>query len=89
MEQLIHQFMVVSEGPELARSERYFGVENPKGELGLYVATDGTGKPARMRIRGPSFMNLSCLPHVLQGQMLADVVTILASLDFVMGECDR
>ncbi len=89
MEQLIHQFMVVSEGPELPRGERYFGVENPKGELGLYVATDGTGKPARMRIRGPSFMNLSCLPHVLQGQMLADVVTILASLDFVMGECDR
>lgn len=89
MEQLIHQFMVVTEGPELPRAERYFGVENPKGELGFYVATDGTGKPMRLRIRGPSFMNLSSLPYVLRGAMLADVVAILASLDFVMGECDR
>lgn len=89
MEQLIHQFMVVSEGPELATGERYFGAENPKGELGFYVASDGTGKPRRMRIRGPSFTNLSCLPYVLKGAMLADVVAILASLDFVMGECDR
>jgi NADH-quinone oxidoreductase subunit D len=89
MEQLIHQFMVVTEGPELPPAERYFGVENPKGELGFYVATDGTGRPMRLRIRGPSFMNLSCLPYVLKGAMLADVVAILASLDFVMGECDR
>ncbi len=89
MEQLIHQFMVVSEGPELPPAERYFSVENPKGELGLYVVTDGTGRPFRMRIRGPSFMNISCLPYVLRGAMLPDVVAILGSLDFVMGECDR
>ncbi|MCG3135100.1 MAG: NADH-quinone oxidoreductase subunit 4 [Planctomycetes bacterium] len=89
MEELIHQFMVVSEGPELATGERYFGAENPKGELGFYVASDGTGKPRRMRVRGPSFTNLSCLPYVLKDAMLADVVAILASLDFVMGECDR
>jgi NADH-quinone oxidoreductase subunit D len=89
MEQLIHQFMVVTEGPELPPGERYFGVENPKGELGFYVVTDGTGRPMRLRVRGPSFVNLSCLPHVLKGAMFADVVAILASLDFVMGECDR
>ncbi|MCE9636910.1 MAG: NADH dehydrogenase (quinone) subunit D [Planctomycetes bacterium] len=89
MEQLIHQFMVVTEGPELAAGERYFGIENPKGELGFYVVTDGTGKPMRLRVRGPSFVTLSCLPHVLKGAMFADVVATLASLDFVMGECDR
>jgi NADH-quinone oxidoreductase subunit D len=89
MEQLIHQFMVVTEGPELPAAERYLGTENPKGELGFYVVTDGTGKPKRMRIRGPSFVNLSVLPWLLRGAMLADVVAILASLDFVMGECDR
>ena len=89
MEQLIHQFMVVTEGPELPAGERWFGVENPKGELGFYVVTDGTGKPMRLRIRGPSFVNLSCLPVILKDAMLADVVAILASLDFVMGECDR
>lgn len=89
MEQLIHQFMVVTEGPELPAAERYSGVENPKGELGFYVVTDGTGRPMRMRIRGPSFVNLSILPWLLRGAMLADVVAILASLDFVMGECDR
>lgn len=89
MEQLIHQFMVVTEGPELPPGERYFGIENPKGELGFYVVTDGTGRPARLRIRGPSFVTLSCLPKILVGASYADVVATLASLDFVMGECDR
>jgi NADH-quinone oxidoreductase subunit D len=89
MEQLIHQFMVVTEGPELGPAERYFGVENPKGELGFYVVADGTGRPKRMRIRGPSFMNIASFPYALKGAMLADVVAILGSFDFVMGECDR
>lgn len=89
MEQLIHQFMVVTEGPELAAEERYFGIENPKGELGFYVVTDGTGKPMRLRVRGPSFVTISCLPKLLVGALYADVVATLASLDFVMGECDR
>ena len=89
MEQLIHQFMVVTEGPELGPAERYFAVENPKGELGFYVVADGTGRPKRMRIRGPSFVNIACFPYALKGAMLADVVAILGSFDFVMGECDR
>ncbi len=89
MEQLIHQFMVVTEGPELGPAERYFGVENPKGELGFYVDADGTGRPRRMRVRGPSFMNIASFPYALKGSMLADVVAILGSFDFVMGECDR
>lgn len=89
MEELIHQFMVVTEGPELGPAERYFGVENPKGELGFYVSADGTGRPHRLRIRGPSFFNIACFPYVLRGALLADVVAILGSFDFVMGECDR
>ncbi len=89
MEQLIHQFMVVTEGPEIGPGERYFGAENPKGELGFYVVADGTGRPKRLRIRGPSFVNIMCFPYALKGAMLADVVAILGSFDFVMGECDR
>jgi NADH-quinone oxidoreductase subunit D len=89
MEQLIHQFMVVTEGPEIGPGERYFAAENPKGELGFYVVADGTGRPKRMRIRGPSFVNIMCFPYALKGSMLADVVAILGSFDFVMGECDR
>jgi NADH-quinone oxidoreductase subunit D len=89
MEQLIHQFMVVTEGPEIGPAERYCGVENPKGELGFYVDADGTGRPRRMRIRGPSFVNIACFPYALKGSMLADTVAILGSFDFVMGECDR
>ncbi len=89
MEELIHQFMVVTEGPALPPGERYFGAENPKGELGFYVKTDGTGKPFRLRMRAPSFVNLSILPYLLPGALVSDAVAILGSLDFVMGECDR
>jgi len=89
MEELIHQFMVVTEGPALPPGERYFGVENPKGELGFYVKTDGTGRPARLRMRGPSFVNLAIIPYLFKGVLISDTVAILGSLDFVMGECDR
>lgn len=89
MEELIHQFMVVTEGPALPAGERYFGFENPKGELGFYVKTDGTGRPFRLRMRAPSFVNLGIVPYVFDGAMVADTVAILGSIDFVMGECDR
>ncbi len=89
MEELIHQFMVVTEGPALPPGERYFGFENPKGELGFYVKTDGTGRPHRLRMRAPSFVNLGIIPYAFDRAMVADTVAILGSLDFVMGECDR
>jgi NADH-quinone oxidoreductase subunit D len=89
MEELIHQFMVVTEGPQAPVGEVYWGHENPKGELGFYIVGDGTSRPYRLRMRAPSFVNLSILPWLLPGCMLSDVVAILASLDFVMGECDR
>jgi len=89
MEELIHQFMLVTQGQDAPVGEVYFGAENPKGELGFYIHSLGGGTPHRLKIRAPSFVNLSILSQLLPGHMMADVVAILGSLDFVMGECDR
>lgn len=89
MEELIHQFMLVTQGVNAPPGEIYFGAENPKGELGFYICSRGGGVPYRLKIRSPSFVNLSILPKLLPGNLLSDVVAILGSIDFVMGECDR
>ncbi len=89
MEELIHHFIVHTEGIDAPPGEVYFGAENPKGELGFYIHSKGGGTPHRMKIRAPSFVNLSILSAILPGHMMSDVVAILGSLDFVMGECDR
>ena len=89
MEELIQNFMIVTEGPQMPAGEVYFEAENPKGALGFYIVSKGGGVPWRLKIRSPSFCNLSILPKVCVGAMLGDVVAILGSLDFVMGECDR
>jgi NADH-quinone oxidoreductase subunit D len=89
MEELIHQFILVTQGVNVPTGEIYFGAENPKGELGFYINSKGGGTPHRLKIRAPSFVNLSMLPHLLPGHMMSDVVAILGSIDFVMGECDR
>ncbi len=89
MEELINNFMIVTEGPQMPAGEVYFEAENPKGALGFFIVSKGGGVPYRMKIRGPSFCNLSILPKVCQGNLVSDVVSILGSLDFVMGECDR
>ena len=89
MEELIHQFILVTQGINAPPGEIYFGAENPKGELGFYIHSKGGGTPNRLKIRAPSFVNLSVLPVLLPGHMMSDVVSILGSIDFVMGECDR
>jgi len=89
MEELIHHFIVVTEGLDAPPGEIYFAAENPKGELGFYIHSKGGGVPHRLKIRAPSFVNLSILPELLPGCPLSDVVAVLGSLDFVMGECDR
>ena len=89
MEELIQNFMLVTEGPQMPAGEVYFEAENPKGALGFYIVSKGGGVPWRLKIRSPSFCNLSILPKVCVGNMVSDVVSILGSLDFVMGECDR
>lgn len=89
MEELIQNFMLVTEGPQMPAGEVYFEAENPKGALGFFVVSRGGGVPWRLKIRSPSFCNLSILPKLCANTMVSDVVSILGSLDFVMGECDR
>jgi NADH-quinone oxidoreductase subunit D len=89
MEELIHHFINVTQGVNAPPGEVYFGAENPKGELGFYIHSKGGGTPHRLKIRSPSFVNLSILARLLPGHMVSDVVAVLGSLDFVMGECDR
>ena len=89
MEELIQNFMLVTEGPQIPAGETYFEAENPKGALGFYIVSKGGGVPWRLRIRGPSFVSLSILPELVPGHHLTDIPSILGSLDFVMGECDR
>ena len=89
MEELIHHFIVSTQGLDAPEGEVYFGAENPKGELGFYLCSKGGGVPYRLKIRSPSFINLSLLDELLPGHMVSDIPAILGSLDFVMGECDR
>jgi NADH-quinone oxidoreductase subunit D len=89
MEELIHHFIVSTQGVDAPEGEVYFSAENPKGELGFYICSKGGGVPYRLKIRAPSFVNLSILPKILPGHMVGDVVSILGSIDMVMGESDR
>lgn len=89
MEQLIHHFIITTEGIDAPAGEVYFSAENPKGELGFYINSKGGGVPYRLKIRAPSFVNLSIVSKLLPGHMVGDVVTILGSIDMVFGECDR
>jgi NADH-quinone oxidoreductase subunit D len=89
MEALIHQFMVATESICAPNGEAWFSAENPKGELGFFLRSNGGPSATRCRIRAPSFAALQCLVEVVPGHMIADIMAILGSIDFVMGECDR
>ncbi|MGH9044744.1 MAG: NADH-quinone oxidoreductase subunit D [Acidimicrobiales bacterium] len=89
MEALIHHFKVFTEGFRVPQGEVYVAVESPRGELGCYLVSDGTAKPYRLHIRGPSFVNLQTLPTLLRGGLIADAVAVISSVDPVMGEVDR
>jgi NADH-quinone oxidoreductase subunit D len=89
MEELIQNFMLVTQGTRMPAGEVYFEAENPKGALGFYIVSKGGGVPYRLKIRSPSFCNLSILGELLEGCMVADIPIILGSFDFVLGECDR
>ena len=89
MDALIHHFLIVAEGFTIPPGEVYMPIEGSKGELGVYMKSDGTPKPNRVHVRGPSFVNLSALPVMAEGEMVADVVAIIGSLDIVLGEIDR
>ncbi|HSK17786.1 MAG TPA: NADH dehydrogenase (quinone) subunit D [Longimicrobiales bacterium] len=89
MESMIHHFKLVMGGVKAPVGESWFSVESSKGELGMYVVSDGGSKPVRWRVRGPSFINLSALPKMVEGHLLSDVITVNASIDIVLGEIDR
>jgi NADH-quinone oxidoreductase subunit D len=89
MEALIHHFKIFTEGFKVPEGEAYVAVESPRGELGCYIVSDGSAKPYRMHIRGPSFVNLQALPHMMHGGLVADAVAVISSVDPIMGEVDR
>jgi len=89
MEAMIFHFKQVMEGVKAPVGEAYVGIENPKGELGNYLVSDGTAKPVRWRIRPPAFINLAAISKMAEGHLLSDLIAINASVDIVMGEVDR
>jgi NADH-quinone oxidoreductase subunit D len=89
MEALIHHFKIVAHGFFPPRGEAYQAIENPKGELGFYLVSDGTPRPWRMKVRAPSFVNLQALDPMVRGRLVADVITAIGTLDIVLGEVDR
>jgi NADH-quinone oxidoreductase subunit D len=89
MEALIHHFKLYTEGMKPPAGEAYVPVESPRGELGFYVVSDGSGRPVRVHERAPSFANLQALPLMAEGGLVADLIAIIASVDPIMGEVDR
>jgi NADH-quinone oxidoreductase subunit D len=89
MESVIHHFRLVSEGFKGPVGDVYAFVESPRGELGFYLVSDGTNKPYRMKVRPPSFCNLQPLRQLVQGVLVADVIAIMGSMDFILGDVDR
>ncbi|HZS03697.1 MAG TPA: NADH dehydrogenase (quinone) subunit D [Blastocatellia bacterium] len=86
---MIHHFLVASEGFTVPIGEVYFPIESARGELGYYVVSDGKERPWRVRMKAPSFANLQALPKMAEGQLIADVIAIIGSIDIVLGDVDR
>lgn len=86
---MIHHFLIASEGFTVPVGEVYFPIESARGELGYYIVSDGTERPWRVRVKTPSFMNLQVLPKLAEGQLLADLIGIIGSIDIVLGDIDR
>lgn len=89
MEAVIHHFKLWTEGFHPPKGEVYMRVESPRGELGCFLASDGSPKPWRVHFRAPSFVHLSALPHMSKDHLIADIVAIIGSIDIVLGDCDR
>ena len=89
MEALIHHFKIFTEGFKVPEGEVYVAIEWPRGEIGCYLVSDGSAKPYRMHIRGPSFANLQALPHMMRGGLIADAVAVISSVDPILGDVDR
>lgn len=89
MEELIHHFKLCTEGIHVPEGQVYSAVEHPKGEFGIYAVSDGANKPYRLKIRSPGYVHLSAMDELVRGHMIADVVTMVGTIDIVFGEIDR
>lgn len=89
MEALIYHFKIVTEGFRVPEGEVYQAIESPRGELAYYIVSDGTAKPYRAYIRGPSFGNLQAVPQMVERTLIADLIASIGSMDFVLGDTDR
>ena len=89
MEELIHHFKLCTEGIHVPEGQVYSAVEHPKGEFGIYAISDGANKPYRLKIRSPGYVHLSAMNELTRGHMIADVVTMVGTIDIVFGEIDR
>jgi NADH-quinone oxidoreductase subunit D len=89
MESLIHHFKLFTEGYTVPEGEAYAAIEHPKGEFGVYLVSDGSNKPYRLKIRAPGFAHISAMHEMVVGHMLADVVAVIGTQDIVFGEIDR
>jgi NADH-quinone oxidoreductase subunit D len=89
MEALIHHFKIFTEGFKVPEGEVYVGIEGPRGETGCYMVSDGGPTPFRCHVRGPSFVNLQCLAHMMHNSLVADAVAVISSVDPVLGDVDR
>jgi NADH-quinone oxidoreductase subunit D len=89
MEALIHHFKLYTEGFHVPEGEVYASVEAPKGEFGVYLVSDGSNKPYRVKIRAPGYLHLQAMDHIASGHQLADVAAIIGTMDVVFGEIDR
>jgi NADH-quinone oxidoreductase subunit D len=89
MESLIRHFKLVTEGFRPPKGQVYQAVESSRGELGFFMVSDGSNRPYRCKVRGPSFSNLNALPHMVKGELIADVVAVIGSIDVVLGDVDR
>jgi NADH-quinone oxidoreductase subunit D len=89
MEAMIHHFKLTIDGCKPPAGEVYVGTESPRGELGFYIISDGSGKPYRMKVRNPTLINLQSLDMLCKGHYLADIVSVIGTLDVVLGEVDK
>src|SRR6202140_2003182 len=89
MEALIYHFKIFTEGFSPPAGEAFVTVESPRGELGCFIASDGSPKPLRVHFRSPSFINLQALPKLVEGQLISDVIACIGTIDIVLGEVDR
>ncbi|MEM5789127.1 MAG: NADH-quinone oxidoreductase subunit B/C/D, partial [Syntrophobacteraceae bacterium] len=89
IETLIHHFINVTRGPKIPKGEAYAACENPRGEMGYFAVSDGLGYPYRLRVRGPGFANVQAMPLMAVGESIADLISIIGSMDFILPDIDR